>query len=58
MWPLLFLLLENDWIKCSAARKYSLDRGLFAQAQQTMSQVSLALSCRRYDLEREILSSD
>ena len=55
IWPLLFLLLENDWIKFSAARKYPLNPALYERSQDTIWQVIDVLSNRRDDLERELL---
>ena len=57
VWPLLFLLLENDWVKVSVARKYPLDPALFIQAHDTIIQVFSALSKRGANIEREPLSS-
>ncbi|KAI1785573.1 hypothetical protein LXA43DRAFT_899499 [Ganoderma leucocontextum] len=55
VWPLLFLLLENDWIKFSAARTHSLTRAVFTQAHDTILQVFNALNDRGADLERRFV---
>ncbi|KAM5542283.1 hypothetical protein V8D89_004156 [Ganoderma adspersum] len=45
-------LLENDWVKFSAAQKYPLDPTLFDRAQHTIWKNFDVLSNRRDDLER------